>query len=347
MLLRQLAKRFTASASKVTPTGVQSSTLSTTPNTAPVTFSSPTDVSSRPPHRTHPLYPTRDPVWTRDVIVPRVDPIVWSTADQRTRLSPKEVAAYEERGYHIAHGVFSPKEVDELLAEARSIANAQRSSNHPRVVTEPSSGEVRSLFAVHDDFPSLVHDERVAAVARDIVGSTHEYVHQSRINFQSPIVGSGFFWHSDWETWAQEDGMPEMRAVSAVVALTDNTTLNGALLVIPGSHKHFVGTVGETPLCAWETSLKHRLTFGAPSAQTITSFVLEKGMGVTPLECKAGSVIFFDCNLLHGSANNLTPYARSNVYFAYSCAENALAADPFGGAALRRPEYLATRKYKE
>merc|ERR1711974_210396 len=79
--------------------------------------------------------------------------------------------------------------------------------------------------------------------------------HQSRINFQPPFVGTGFRPHSDSETWMSEDGLPGQRACSAVVFLEENRPQNGALMVIPGSHKRFITVAGETPENNWESSL--------------------------------------------------------------------------------------------
>ena len=83
-------------------------------------------------------------------------------------------------------------------------------------------------------------------MAEQLLGS-RVYVHQSRINYKSGFDGKEFYWHSDFETWHAEDGLPRMRAVSASIALSDNTPLNGPLMLIPGSHRHFVACIGETP----------------------------------------------------------------------------------------------------
>ena len=42
----------------------------------------------------------------------------------------------------------------------------------------------------------------------------------------------------------------------------------------------------------------------------------------------AGSVVFFDSNILHGSNSNITPSARSNLFYVYNQVDNALQA-PF------------------
>jgi ectoine hydroxylase len=59
--------------------------------------------------------------------------------------------------------------------------------------------------------------------------------------------GKEFYWHSDFETWHAEDGMPKMRAVSCSIAFDDNHEFNGPLMVIPQSHQKFISCIGETP----------------------------------------------------------------------------------------------------
>ena len=64
--------------------------------------------------------------------------------------------------------------------------------------------------------------------------------------------------------------------------------------------------------------------------------------GIVAPKGKAGSVIFFECNLMHGSNSNITPYTRTNAFFVYNSAENTLV-DPYSGMQ-PRPEHIATRK---
>jgi ectoine hydroxylase len=57
----------------------------------------------------------------------------------------------------------------------------------------------------------------------------------------------------------------------------------------------------------------------------------------------AGTVTFFECNVMHGSGGNMTPFPRSNVFFVYNSTENALV-QPFSGQ-LPRPEHIASRRF--
>merc|ERR1712137_1540019 len=55
----------------------------------------------------------------------------------------------------------------------------------------------------------------------------------------------------------------------------------------------------------------------------------------------AGSVILFDCNLLHASHNNISPWERLNAFFVYNSVNNT-PQQPFA-ADHHRPEHIATR----
>jgi ectoine hydroxylase len=63
--------------------------------------------------------------------------------------------------------------------------------------------------------------------------------------------------------------------------------------------------------------------------------------GIVAATGKPGSVILFDCNVLHGSGSNITPFPRSNVFFVYNALSNRVE-EPFCDLP-PRPEYLCSR----
>src|SRR3546814_5528692 len=92
------------------------------------------------------------------------------------------------------------------------------------LVRSPGSDVGRSIFRVHelsDRLARLARDPRLIHIARQILGS-EVYMHQSRANMKPGFKGKEFYWHSDFETWHVEDGMPGMRALSCSALLTDN-----------------------------------------------------------------------------------------------------------------------------
>lgn len=207
---------------------------------------------------------------------------------------------------------------------------------------EPKSEKVRSVFEIHkisEIFAGLVRDERLLGRARQILGSD-VYVHQSRINVKPGFGASGFYWHSDFETWHAEDGLPRMRAVSVSIALTENYDTNGGLMIMPGSHRTYVGCNGVTPKDNYKRSLQMQ-DAGIPSDEVLTEFADRHGIKL--FTGKAGSATWFDCNAMHGSGDNITPYPRSNVFIVFNSVDNA-AEEPFA-APVRRPEFIGARDF--
>ncbi|UKV15777.1 ectoine hydroxylase [Thalassospiraceae bacterium SW-3-3] len=276
---------------------------------------------------------------SRPTIIDRVDPVIWSDHGHCPMISAEDEKFYEKNGFLFLKNVFSEKEVAELRREADRVENSDPTDDE--VVSEPGSNEVRSVFRVHDKsdvFAHLISDDRLVTIAEHFLDDD-VYIHQSRVNFKPAFKGKEFFWHSDFETWHTEDGMPRMRAFSMSITLTDNSAHNGPLMLIPGSHKQFISCVGETPDQNYKSSLKIQ-EVGTPDQDNLSQMVDENGI-VAPVG-PAGSVLIFDCNTLHGSGNNITPYPRSNLFFVYNAMSNRLVA-PFGGTK-PRPNFLATRE---
>lgn len=283
-------------------------------------------------------YPTRKS--SEPSLLERKDPVVYQTTLNQSEIGTKELSFYEQNGYLFLESFFGEDEVAQFKSETQRLLAASRGSKRSEVILEPESEEVRSVFAVHSEdafFTQLANSPRLLAVVKQILGSD-VYVHQSRINFKPGFTGKEFYWHSDFETWHAEDGMPQMRALSCSIALEDNTIFNGALMVIPGSHQWFVSCVGETPDDHYKESLR-RQEYGVPDQESLTKLVQQGGIEM-PVG-KAGSVLFFDCNVMHGSSSNISPFPRSNAFFVYNSVENRLEA-PFASNK-PRPQYIATR----
>ena len=273
---------------------------------------------------------------------PRREPVIWSAWRPGAPLRIDEKRSFEEHGYLVFPRRFSGSEVAALRAEAERLREDAAELDPESVVREPGGGAIRSIFEVHRRsavLRALHADVRLLDLARWLLDDA-VYVHQSRLNYKPGFDGEAFDWHSDFETWHCEDGMPAMRAVSACVLLDDNTPCNGPLMVIPGSHRRFFPCAGETPENHHRESLRKQ-RYGVPAPELLTE--LARTFGVEAILGEAGTLVVFDCNLLHASAGNLTPLPRSNVFLVYNAVSNRLG-EPRAG--LRpRPEFLASRRF--
>ncbi|NYT81562.1 ectoine hydroxylase [Alcaligenaceae bacterium] len=274
-------------------------------------------------------------------IIARQDPVVYGGGNYADALDERQQASYERDGFLLIEDLFSGPEVAALLQEVQRMSSDPAITGLDEAITEPGSDAVRSIFRVHELselLSGLARDPRLINVARQILGS-EVYMHQSRANMKPGFKGKEFYWHSDFETWHVEDGMPGMRAISCSLLLTDNNACNGPLMLVPGSHMQFIACKGKTPDRHYEKSLKKQ-EYGVPDPVSLR-LLAEQG-GIKAMEATAGSVIFFDCNTMHGSNGNISPWPRANVFMVYNSVENALQPPKYGLSP--RPEHIATRK---
>ncbi len=286
----------------------------------------------------------RDPYPTRhdreSILTPRLDPVVYGTAEDGP-LDQQSLDRYAETGYLVLRDVLDSAALQSAATALDGLWQRQDDGpEDPRAVREPDSQALRSIFAVHEQDRTLADlflSSPLTAIARQLLGD-EVYLHQSRANLKPGLDGREFMWHSDFETWHSEDGMPAMRAVSCSISLTESSPYNGCLLVMPGSHKLFIGCVGETPEDHYKRSLRSQ-EIGVPDANCLRFMADEHGIA----DCAGppGSVIFFDCNLLHGSNGNITPFDRRLLFGVFNAVSNRLE-EPYGGTA-RRPDYIAHR----
>jgi ectoine hydroxylase len=285
------------------------------------------------------IYPTRVTAEPKEIT--RADAVVWGRPGDGP-IDADTLAAHDANGDHTVDELVTPDEVDKFRAELRRLSADPAVRADERTIVEAASQEVRSIFEVHkisDVFADIVRDPRVMERARQILGSD-VYVHQSRVNFKPGFGGGAFSWHSDFETWHAEDGMPRMRAVSVSISLTDNHSFNGPLMIMPGSHKTYVSCVGETPDDNYKSSLVMQ---GAGTPDQTTLARLAERHGIDVLDGEAGSAIMFDCNCMHGSNGNITPFPRSNVFIVFNSVENACV-EPFAAPAAR-PTFVGARDF--
>lgn len=284
------------------------------------------------------LYPSRQAPMPE--FLPRLDPVVHSQWTENAPLSRAQAEQFERDGYLVLENVFTQDEVAFVQREAGRLLRDPDALETETVITEPGAKEIRSIFRIHAQNPVLARlaaDERLSNVAKFLLGD-QVYIHQSRLNYKPGFRGKEFYWHSDFETWHVEDGMPQMRALSMSILLAENTAHNGPLMLIPGSHRSFLTCVGETPENHYRTSLK-RQEYGVPDEESLAELADKHGI-VAPVG-KPGTVVIFDCNVMHGSNGNITPFPRANAFFVYNAVSNVLVR-PFGPEQ-PRPEFIAAR----
>ena len=208
--------------------------------------------------------------------------------------------------------VFYQEEVAILKAEAAEVFKLDRDE-----IYLEKDGTPRSAFAVHrlnEAYDILGRHPRLVEPLMQLWGEG-VYLHQYKINAKAKFTGDVWQWHQDYGNWLEKDGMPEPRAMNISVFLDEVFAFNGALMLIPKSHRHGV-----------LESSKDDATTSFPlytqSQETVERLVEEGGL-VVPTG-KPGSMLMFDGNLVHGSAGNITPFPRNIVYLTLNACSNAI-----------------------
>ncbi|MGR9012531.1 MAG: ectoine hydroxylase [Gammaproteobacteria bacterium] len=297
--------------------------------------------NKKTPNQTKDFYPSRSSNTAH--LIQRQEPTLYAANAGNCPIDYGLAQQYEQQGFLILEDVFTEKEVRYFQQELECMRNDERRKVAEETITEPGSGDIRSIFNVHENnalFKKLACDIRLAGLAQYLLDDDI-YIHQSRVNYKPEFRGKEFYWHSDFETWHVEDGMPRMRALSMSITLTENYQHNGPLMLIPNSHKDYVVCEGDTPTEHYKSSLKKQ-EYGVPSDSSLHQ-LLEKGGEIVTATGKPGSVIIFDCNIMHGSNSNITPHPRSNVFFVYNAMSNRVT-EPFSNNPAR-PEYICARKH--
>lgn len=269
-------------------------------------------------------YPTRrDP---QGRFIDRVEPTAYR------RAAELDFDLYCNNGYVVVKQFFDYDDIMLLL----------KCSDNPGglITKEPDINATRSITGVHKlhPFEAISKMKRLVDMVKRLLGSDI-YIHQSRINYKASIGSNGWHWHSDFETWHAQDGMPSMRCLTAMIPLTYNSYSNGPLMVIPGSHKLFYSCKKEGVHSAQENFADQKE--GLPDINAINHFFSLAGNNADVIRCEPTDLVLFDCNIIHGSTQNMTPNPRTNLFIVYNSIHNQLE-QPFSVGECR-PEEMGSR----
>jgi ectoine hydroxylase len=224
---------------------------------------------------------------------------------------------YERDGFLVLPGLFSPPEVAAMKEELRRIQGID--TDH--LVRERSGGVAKTIYRVHEAdgptaspvFHAAARAPRLLQPARQILGDEELYVYHTKCNLKAAIDGSVWQWHQDYGSW-RRDGVPAPDLTTALVMLDEPTEMSGCLYFIPGSHK-----VGNLEPEMDDRTTSYRL-WVVPKDKLVG--IMERSPEPVPITGKPGTVVFFHCNVLHGSGHNLSRHDRWATYFVYNRVAN-------------------------
>jgi phytanoyl-CoA hydroxylase len=220
-------------------------------------------------------------------------------------LSPAQKTLYEENGYLLVEGVFTPEEAASFRRETHDLiarlleAQAPGTEGNIRNEGWQSGAKItalpRELLHCHNVqfhtsiFTRLIADPRLTDRVADLIGPNVQ-LHHTKIFIKPPEKGAPFPMHQDVPYFPHE----KHTMMAAVIHFDDAPLEKGCVRVVPGSHK-----LGP---------LEH-LSDGGHHLP-IEDYPVDQA---TPCPARAGDVLFFSYLTIHGSALNTSQEARTTL----------------------------------
>jgi ectoine hydroxylase-related dioxygenase (phytanoyl-CoA dioxygenase family) len=222
-------------------------------------------------------------------------------------LNAEQVQQFQSDGYLVASDLFSTEEVASLRAHFMALREGhEHPGDFAGVPVQRIIGDsLRTGDHLYEDkpdplkqYPRMIHmhrwddtslqwliDRRINGALTALLG-IEPYAVQTMLYFKPP-GGRGQALHQDQYYLKVKPGT----SMAAWMALDDCDEANGCMQVVPGSHNWDV-------LC----------TISADTTQSFTDITvpLPEGVHPSPVIMKAGDVMFFNGQLVHGSYPNTT-----------------------------------------
>ena len=210
-----------------------------------------------------------------------------------TKLTPEEIASFNEQGYLRPIRIFSENEIGDIRGYFDKLLE--------HVIAE--GGDSYSISTAHLKYGrvyDLLTNPRIVAYLKDILG---ENVVGWGSHFFCKMPGDGrtVAWHQDASYWP----LSPTRAVTVWLAIDDADTQNGCMRFIGGSH-HF-GHLTYRPSGSHEDNVLNQ-TVENPE---------QYGTAVDD-ELKAGEISIHSDLLLHGSEANQSDRRRCGLTLRYA-----------------------------
>ncbi len=230
------------------------------------------------------------------------------------QLDDIELATFQRDGYVVCRALASRDQCDELVAVAREHLTAQLAPIEYEIDVQypgaPASSDAegaqtsrRLLQACsrHEVFRHWATSGEIVSVLRELFSNDSlalSQCHHNCIMTKQPGYSSATLWHQDIRYWSFD----QQNLISVWLALGDETSENGCLRVIPGTH------LTEFDTGRFDAALFLRADL--PENQALIS----QSEVVT---LNKGDVLFFHSRLFHAAGHKSTEKTKFSLVFTY------------------------------
>ncbi|WMS88244.1 phytanoyl-CoA dioxygenase family protein [Pleionea litopenaei] len=227
-------------------------------------------------------------------------------------LSPSQVNDFHQQGYLLLRD-FIPKDIwqpaleiaKQHLVERVKPFELESELQYPGAPSPEQDPErvIRRLLQAADRDQSFyqcaTHSNVVSAIEQLLNNSALLVrAHHNCIMTKQPAFSSDSWWHQDIRYWKYSKG----NLISAWFALGAESSDNGGLMVIPGSHKEVFSAEQFDSKSFFRQDIKQNQT------------ILKQKVH---LNLDAGDLLLFHCRLLHAATRNYTEATKLAAVFTY------------------------------
>jgi phytanoyl-CoA hydroxylase len=220
-------------------------------------------------------------------------------------LTANQIEQYREEGAVIVPGVLDQATLSEMKSVLASLVEQSRSvSAHTDIfdlepghtANEPRVRRIKKPHLVNAIFRDYLHSPILTKCLQQLIGRSGR-LNTSKLNLKAPGFGSPVEWHQDWAFYPHTND-----DILAVGVMLDDTTIeNGAILVVPGTHKGI--TYNHHDDDGYFCGAMDPDTCGVDFSKAV------------PCEGPAGSASFHHVRLVHGSAQNTSNKPRGLLLY--------------------------------
>jgi ectoine hydroxylase-related dioxygenase (phytanoyl-CoA dioxygenase family) len=220
-------------------------------------------------------------------------------------LSPQQRRAYREKGLVIVRALFSADEIAAWDGECTRLwslpqvagGGDQRLTVRPTVEGAPLADRIDPVIDISPLFAGLARDERLLAIARDLLGDKAVLFKDKLICKWPGMTGYGM--HQDFAYW-DVGVVPADEVLTVLVSIDAADRDNGAIECFPGLHHHRLPAPEDEPRDVDESKMD----------------VSRGGLAVTA----PGDLLVFHSLTPHRSGPNTSGRSRRAVFFSYTTA---------------------------
>ncbi|MCL5745211.1 MAG: phytanoyl-CoA dioxygenase family protein [Acidobacteria bacterium] len=211
------------------------------------------------------------------------------------RLTPEQIAHFEENGYVAGIRVLDDRQID-ALNEALARLTDRNQPGHSLFYefhSNESSNQGMVLFhalgawRIEEVFHDILWNPAFLVPASQLLGGAIRFWHDQL--FSKPALHGGVVaWHQDYSYWTRTAPVAHL---TCWIGLDDSTRENGCLHYIPGSHK-------------WNLLPITGLAGAMHEIMTVLSDEQKAAFRPVPVELKRGECSFHHSLTVHGSYEN-------------------------------------------